>query len=243
MAIRSLVNGLIAVALAPECAVCQTSLTDPLGSPVCGECWTGIAEMTPPLCTQCGEPLPSWRVLSLEAGRCPRCRRREAAVSTARAIGAYDGSLRGIVQALKYRGCESTAKHLGARMRRAGSELISACDVVVPVPLHRRRQRRRGFNQAELLAVELGPPLLRALVRVKKTTSQTGLPAARRHANVRGAFAMRPDTGVEGLRILLVDDVCTTGATLDACARVLRRAGAVDVSALTAARAVARRPE
>ena len=198
MAIRSLVNGLIAVALAPECAVCRNPLTDPLRSPVCLECWDAIAEMRPPLCTQCGEPLPSWRVLSLEAGRCPRCRRREPAVSAARAIGAYAGSLRGIVQALKYRGCESTAKRLGAHMRRAGVELIAACDVVVPVPLHPGRQRRRGFNQAELLAGELGPPLLRALVRVKKTTSQTGLPAARRHANVRHAFALRPGTGVEG---------------------------------------------
>jgi ComF family protein len=241
--LRSLANGLISVVLSPECVVCKTTLDDGLGGPVCQDCWRGIGVLSPPLCRQCGEPLPSWRRISVAEIRCPRCRRRESPISRARAIGPHDGSLKGIVQALKYHHCESLAAGLGARMRLAGGDLLAACDVVVPVPLHARRQRARGFNQAELLARALGPPVLLALKRRRGTPSQTGLPAARRHANVRHAFAMRRRLGVEGLRVLLVDDVCTTGATVEACARVLRQAGAVDVSVLTAARAVARRPE
>ncbi len=241
--LRSLANGLISVVVSPECVVCRTPLDDALSGPVCRGCWHSIVEFVPPLCRHCGEPLPSWRKVSLAEARCPRCRRRDSSLSYARAIGPHDGPLKGIVQALKYHHCESLAAGLGDRMRRAGPDLLAACDVVVPVPLHPRRQRARGFNQAELLANALGPPVLLALKRRRGTQSQTGLPAARRHANVRQAFALRRHVGVDGLRVLLVDDVCTTGATVEACARVLRQAGAADVSVLTAARAVARQPE
>jgi len=126
-------------------------------------------------------------------------------------------------------------------MRVSGADLVGGADVAVPVPLHRSRQRSRGFNQAADLARHLGLPVRAALRRVRATPSQTDLPAARRHANVRDAFAMRRGQDVRGLRIVLVDDVCTTGATLEACARVLRDGGATQVSALTAAR-VASRP-
>ena len=125
-------------------------------------------------------------------------------------------------------------------MRECGAELLSAADVVVPVPLHRRRRRVRGFNQAEDLARNLGRPVTLALRRRRATQSQADLPAARRHVNVRGAFALRWRSDVRGCRVVLVDDVCTTGATLEACARVLREAGAREVSALTAARVATR---
>ncbi len=115
-------------------------------------------------------------------------------------------------------------------------DVLSRADIAVPVPLHRRRQRARGFNQAAELARHLELPALLALTRVRATPSQTDLPAARRHANVRDAFALRRGIDVHGLRVVLIDDVSTTGATLESCARVLREAGAVEVSALTAAR-------
>ena len=121
-------------------------------------------------------------------------------------------------------------------MRDSAAGLLTDADVVVPVPLHRRRRRARGFNQAEDLARHLERPVRLVLRRVRATVSQTDLPAARRHANVRNAFALRRRCDVRGLRIVIIDDVCTTGATLEACARVLREAGARDVSALTAAR-------
>ena len=140
------------------------------------------------------------------------------------------------MHALKYDGCRSLAKPLGQLMRQHGRDVIDGADVVVPVPLHGRRRRARGFNQAEDLARQIGLPVVHALRRVRATSSQTDLPAARRHANVRDAFARRRGRNVRGWRVLVVDDVCTTGATIEACARVLRQAGAVDVSALTAAR-------
>lgn len=122
-------------------------------------------------------------------------------------------------------------------MREAGIDVLTGADVVVPVPLHRSRERTRGFNQAQELARHLGVPLAGALSRTRRTPSQADLPAAGRHANVRGAFTWRPDVPVLGAIVVLVDDVVTTGATLNACAAPLLDAGAKEVRALTAARA------
>jgi ComF family protein len=177
------------------------------------------------------------------ASVCPRCDRHPSALSASRAIGAYDGSLRAIVHAFKYAGCRSLSRGLGARLHESAADLLARADIVVPVPLHRSRRRTRGFNQARELAGQLGVPLVEALRRVRATASQTDLPAAARHANMRNAFALGRGQAVEGLRIVLVDDVSTTGATIEACARVLRAAGAADVSAVTAARVVSRPTE
>lgn len=154
----------------------------------------------------------------------------------------YEGTLRSLLHALKYGRRRSLARPLSCFMRQQGHDVLDGADIVIPVPLHRRRRRARGFNQAEDLAQHLGLPVSRALRRVRATLSQTDLPAARRHANVRHAFAMRRGADVRGLCVVLVDDVSTTGATLEACARILRDAGAEDVRALTAARAVVARP-
>jgi ComF family protein len=164
-------------------------------------------------------------------------------VALARAIGPYEGSLRSIVHALKYQGRQTIAMPLALRMRAAGREVLAGADAVVPVPLHRSRERRRGFNQARELARHLGLPVLDGLCRVRKTAAQADLPAARRHANVRGAFATCvPEEMLEDLTLVLVDDVSTTGATLNACATTLVAAGAREVRAVTAARAVTLRP-
>jgi ComF family protein len=158
-----------------------------------------------------------------------------------RAIGPYEGTLRAIVHALKYGGCRSLGSALGERMRACAGDVLDGASIVVPVPLHRVRERSRGFNQAAELARHLGVPVVPALRRVRATASQADLPAARRHANVRDAFALRRGVDVRGLCVVLVDDVSTTGATLEACARVLRDAGAGEVRAITAARVVSRR--
>ncbi len=237
---RRLVDGLLAVLIAPSCAACGAALAEPTQGPVCRACWHGIVAFTPPLCVRCGDPLPTWRILSLAASTCPRCRRRRAHIASSRAIGAYDGSLRAIVHALKYGGRRSLACGLGRLVRRHCQGVIADADVVVPVPLHRRRQRQRGFNQAAELARHLDLPMLPALRRIRATPSQTDLPAARRHANVRDAFAIRRGMDVRGTCVVLVDDVSTTGATLEACARVLVDAGAREVRAVTAARVVSK---
>ena len=174
--------------------------------------------------------------------RCPRCRRRPPLVTLARSIGPYEGALRAIVHALKYDGRPTLARHLAVRMRALGAEVLDGADLVVPVPLHASRERARGFNQARELARHLASPLADALTRTRRTAAQADLPAAKRHANVRDAFAIRRGARVKGCTIVLVDDVTTTGATLNACAARLLAAGAKEVRALTAARAVARRP-
>jgi ComF family protein len=236
---RAAVDAAAAVILAPLCAACHHPLDEPTRGAVCQCCWSSIVPITPPCCRTCGDPLPTWR--ETEDDRCLRCRRQAPVVTLARSIGAYEGSLRTIVHALKYDPRRTIARHLAVRMRAAGAAVLAEADLVVPVPLHPSRERARGFNQARELARHLGPPMVDALARTRKTASQADLPAARRRANVRGAFEWRRGD-VGDSTIVLVDDVSTTGATLNACAVALMAAGAKEVRALTAAKAVARRP-
>jgi ComF family protein len=243
--LRTVTDGVLTVLLAPACAACDTPLEYPTRGPVCDRCWQSIPPMTPPLCDGCGDPLPTWRIISVSLARCPRCRRAPGAVDRGRAVGSYDGSLRAILHAFKYDGRRSLARPLGRLLAEAGADLLVGADLAVPVPLHPRRERARGFNQARDLAAGLdGPVVVDALVRTRATVSQTDLPAARRHANVRGAFLVRAAAAsrVSGAIVVLVDDVSTTGATLEACARALKRAGAREVRALTAARVATPRP-
>ena len=166
-------------------------------------------------------------------GRAPR------AIDRARAIGAYDGALRAVVHALKYEGRRSLALRLATLMHQRGDDMLDGAACVVPVPLHPSRRRHRGFNQAEDLARQLQLPVVAALARVRPTATQTDLPAAQRHRNMRNAFApTRACRALAGTVVVIVDDVCTTGATLEACARVLKDAGVREVRALTAARVV-----
>lgn len=161
----------------------------------------------------------------------------------ARAVGDYDGAMRALVHALKYDGRRSLARPLAALMRARGAAVLEGAAAVVPVPLHWRRRVSRGFNQAADLARGLGPPRLDALRRIRATPTQTGLTAGRRRQNMRGAFAAtRVARRLTGAPVVLIDDVRTTGATLEACARVLKAAGVGEVRALTAARVVTGRP-
>jgi ComF family protein len=188
--------------------------------------------------------LPTWRTISVPLARCPRCRRAKRAVDRARAVGQYEGALRTIVHALKYEGRRSLARPLAKLMRARGAEMLAGADFVVPVPLHGSRRRQRGFNQAADLARHLGLPVRDVLRRRHATVPQSGLPAPRRHRNVRNAFTVTRagQVDVAGRILVVVDDVSTTGATLDACARVLKEAArAREVRALTAARVVSPR--
>ena len=167
-------------------------------------------------------------------------------MAIARSAARYEGSVRLILHAFKYGGCRLLAAPLAALMRTAAEDWLHDADAVVPVPLHPLRAWRRGFNQADDLARHLGVPVWRALRRARHGPPQAGLPAAQRHANVRAAFAVRRGPPAWRLRnrvVVLVDDVMTTGATLEACAAVLRDSGVRSVSALTVARAAATRPE
>jgi ComF family protein len=213
----------------------------PTAGPVCDRCWTSILPLTPPLCDRCGDPLPAWRTSSVPLACCPRCRRMRRPLDRARAIGEYDGALRSIIHALKYEGRRSLARPLGRLMRVRGAEMLAGAACAVPVPLHRSRTRHRGFNQATDLARQMQIPVVAALRRVRATATQTGLPAGRRHRNMRDAFApTRAAASLVGAIVVVIDDVSTTGATLDACAQALKLAGVAEVRALTAARVVRR---
>jgi ComF family protein len=219
-------------------------LTAPLDGPVCAFCWSGVKPLIPPLCRTCGDPLPSWRRISTALEECPRCRRGGYLFSAARAAGDYEGTLRDILHAFKYDSRRSLAHPLGVMLRTSGADLLADAHCVVPVPLHPWRRLRRGFNQAEALALQIGLPMRRALWRRRATAPQTGLHAAARRRNVSGAFTLSPfetresrQTRLADRVVVLVDDVRTTGATLNACAAVLLAAGAREVRALTVARA------
>ena len=246
--VRAVFDALLSVLIAAPCVACGQTLDQPTRGPVCPSCWSSIRPLTPPLCDTCGDPLPAWRTISLPLARCARCRRSTKYIDRARAVGAYEGTLRAVIHALKYEGRRSLARPLARLMRERGSDLLPGVDAAVPVPLHPSRRRERGFNQAADLAKHLGLPVVPMLCRITPTSAQTTLPAARRHGNVRGAFAAALGPGpLRGGTVLLVDDVSTTGATLEACARVLKEGGVREVRAITAARvpaseAAVRRP-
>jgi ComF family protein len=239
---RALADALLAVLIASPCAACGEVLERPTAGPVCARCWQSILPVPPPVCDTCGDPLPAWRTISLVRATCARCRRTPRYVDRARAAGLHEGAMRAIVHALKYEGRRSLAAPLGVLMRERGDEVISLAEAAVPVPLHATRRLERGFNQAADLANHLGLPLVAALRRSRRTADQVGLPAGRRHANVRRAFKATDAAAVLANRtVLLVDDVTTTGATLNACAHALKSAGIAEVLALTAARVATNR--
>jgi ComF family protein len=184
---------------------------------------------------------------------CARCRRRSSrlrleGVDTSRFGGEYEAVLRDVIHAFKYEGRRSLAVPLAGIMRNAGADLLRDADAIVPVPSHAVRRLQRGFNQASDLARRLDHSVVQALWRTRATSPQAGLTAAARRRNVRRAFCVSPFLSrrtrsryLEGRIVVLIDDVSTTGATLDSCARVLKEAGAKEVRALTAARAMLRR--
>jgi len=207
--------------------------------PPCRRRWTAV---TSPLCPRCGLVFPSREG---EDHLCGRCLKQTGGFTRARAAGIYDGSLRTAVHALKFKGTVSLADPLGTLLfdtfRRFWA--VGEIDVVAPVPLHRQRFRQRGFNQAYLLmrkwALPGGTVVIRdLLLRTRATAPQTGLDRRRRRMNIRNAFGVKRPGQSTGKRVLLVDDVLTTGATADACAAALIRDGARRVDVLTLARAL-----
>ncbi len=233
LAVRRLMDPLLAVIFPARCPSCTRLLGLPRRGPLCEACWAALPRHDTLLCP-CG------------AGghaRCPRCRRGLNPIRHGASLGPYEGALRLLVHELKFRGKRTVAVRLAEEMLLASSvrTVLSPGCVVVPVPLHPRRLRARGFNQSELLARELSRRAGRrmvagALVRRTDTPPQTGLSAAARRANLRDAFAVRRRAALVGRTVVLVDDVLTTGSTARACARALRLAGVGEVRLLTAAR-------
>lgn len=220
----------------PTCVACGATTGQPHA--LCAACWSGLRLIERPYCERLGTPF----ALDLGIGSLisPGAIAEPPVFGRARAVAVYDGTARDLVHRLKYNDRLDLGRTMARMMAAAGSELLDEADLVVPVPLHGLRLWRRRFNQSAVLAREIGrrrgkPCDLRALARVKATRPQVGLTRHQRAENLQGAFRVT-EAGrarIAGRRLLLIDDVTTTGATGNAAARVLLRAGAANVDLLT----------
>jgi len=248
--------GLFATLFPSDCRLCGAPLINISRLPVCEDCLAAIRPITGGLCSICGERLVSPLVFATEScstetaeALCGLCSRLEPPYVKATAYGSYDSGLRELIHLLKYNQVRPAANVLGRMLAEAIEDLqplFSGSEVlVVPVPLHVRKLRQRGFNQSDLIAraalklkAATGGFQLSAglLERRRETKSQIGLSRHQRRENIRGAFVVVKPDEVNGREILVVDDVFTTGTTVSECARILRRAGASKVYVATVAR-------
>ena len=226
----------------PHCYHCGESLAGGPGRILCGECYKLLvaSRFVPLLCSLCGLPVPAETVSNRAS--CIGCRAAERHFDCARALFRYAGPAGSLITSYKFGGEFYLGRRLLDRAWTMGwvAEHCEDAEAVVPVPLHARRERERGYDQGVLLAGTLGrltgkPVYAGALRRIRYTEQQTRLTAAKRRDNVRGAFRAGRDD-VRGLRLLLVDDVMTTGATASECSRILKKAGAEKVYVLTIGR-------
>jgi ComF family protein len=237
--VRSLLRSALDLALPPLCPACREPV---IGRALCAACWAKLHFIAPPYCERLGLPFaydPGQALLSMQAIAEP------PAYGRARAAVRYDDVARALAHAFKYGDRFDLAPLLGGWMAGAGHELLAQADAIVPVPLHWRRLWARRFNQSATLARFVGresgvPVLYAALRRVKATVQQVGLSRAQRAENIQGAFRVSDEgkAAISGRRLVLIDDVLTTGATVEGCTRTLLRAGAANVDVLVFARVV-----
>jgi ComF family protein len=225
---RGLRGQFVDILFPPRCVGCHR-----VGVWLCAECLNQVSPVEPPICARCGDPI-------VAGGLCARCQTTPLRIECIRSAVYFEGVLRDAIHELKYQGRIELASPLGSLMAAYWMEHPMPVDVVVPVPLHPARLRARGYNQAALLAREMAGQVglnvdERLLIRQRATPPQVELNAQQRRENVRNAFRWSGN-GLAGQRVVLVDDVCTTGATLDACAVALCEGGAHSVRALTLAR-------
>ncbi len=247
MILKNAIDSLTSVLFPAPCAICGQALTTASRVPVCSPCLDELERISDPICACCGRPLVATATHMAATApielRCRLCRTNFYAFDRARSFAVYDRALSEAVLLLKYEQVTPLADWFGARLAELALDAAPEwrADVVVPVPLHRDRRRERGYNQAELIAKAVARRLkLRLqsnfLIRIKPRPPQLVLSRAEHWGSVRGAYATRKGMKIDNLRVLLLDDVLTTGATLDACSRALKKAGASAVFGLTVGR-------
>lgn len=248
MLIRSTLAALASVLAPAECRLCERPLLNASRIPICLACLGAFEQIVKPWCECCGRPfytVPTAEMAATVMTLCRLCRARTFAFEHARSFGVYDSALHRAILLLKYEEILRLGNWFAERLHEVATREpeIFRADVVVPVPLHPARQRERGYNQADLIARPLAKKMRLKqgsylLVRTKPRPARMVLSRKEHWESVKDAYEARKGSKVDGLRVLLVDDVMTTGATLDACARALLAAGATSVVGLTVARVV-----
>lgn len=234
-------RGALSLIYPPSCIACGIAVSDPHA--LCASCWSKLGHIERPYCERLGTPFTVDYGASLYS---PAALADPPVFRRARAVARYDGVARDLVHRLKYGDRVELARAMGAMMRRVGAELLADADVIVPVPLHRWRLWGRRFNQSDQLAREVArgssvPYVSGCVLRVRPTSPQIGLTRMQRRENLQGAFKI-PDGSrprIKGGRVLVIDDVLTTGSTANAVSRALLRAGAKEVDVLAFALVVA----
>jgi len=232
-------NAVLDALFPPLCVACREPVRDTAS--LCAKCWATISFLEGAMCECCGLPFEIDPALGT---LCGACHARHPAFDRARSAMRYGDASKASILALKHADRLDLAPALSRWLARTGRPLLDAADLIVPVPLHPLRLWRRRYNQSAELARALGrlagkPVAPLALTRLRPTPSQGAMPSAKaRRRNMQGAFAVEPGSALKGSKVLLIDDVMTTGATVEACARALKRAGASQVAVLTLARVV-----
>lgn len=245
MLLKSALDALTSVFVPAPCRICGQMLLNASRIPVCESCLNSFERIAEPMCQRCGRPFVSAVASQALTPQCRLCRADLYSFDFARSFAVYGESLSQAITLLKYEEISRLGVWFGERLAELASPFSDRWrpDFVVPVPLHKERRRERGYNQAELLArrvagrlrLEMRPDVL---IRIKPRPPQLLLSRSERWKCVRGAYKTRDSRQIDNLRVLLIDDVMTTGATLDACSRALKAAGAKSVLGLTVARLI-----
>ncbi len=238
----NILSSLLEIIYPPRCHICMEFMdVHPVGrGDICDECFSNLIPLAHPYCSICGEPFKS---KVEEDHLCEKCIRRKPFYDELRSPYLYEQDLMTAVQAIKYGGKSYIVKSMGPLLADFAKERITSMEdmIIMPVPLHKKKLRQRGFNQSALMVKEISPVLdieadYFSLIRIRDTETQAGLNLEQRRKNVKGAFDLRGERNLKGKTVILVDDVATTGNTINECAKVLKKAGCEKVMGLTLAR-------